>query len=181
MRVFVLGYFIQLILLYIHFRKFEKIDFSPNWGIAKSIGFKVILKYSFIMMLATLSSIAMKNIDILILGHYVSLDNIAVYSIAVTIAGIIEAPATALGRIADSKISHSFSSSDLSQIQIIYFKSTRLLTILGFLLFIGVWINIRSLLFFLPLEYSTGEQVVIIVSLSALFNMITGINSSIIL
>jgi O-antigen/teichoic acid export membrane protein len=132
------------------------------------------------MALATIASIALRNIDILIIGIYLPLSNIAIYTIAVTIAGIVEAPSNALGKIADSKISNAFASNNLSEISEIYSKSTRILMVIGFVLFTLITANITELLSFLPQNYRDGENVIIIVSLSALFNMMTGINSSII-
>jgi O-antigen/teichoic acid export membrane protein len=47
-------------------------------------------------------------------------------------------------------------------------------------LFSSVVSNVSDLLVYLPKEYSQGYMVIIIISLSAVFNMITGINNSII-
>jgi O-antigen/teichoic acid export membrane protein len=132
------------------------------------------------MALATIASIALRNIDILIIGIYSPLSSIAIYTIAVTIAGIVEAPSTALAKIADSKISNAFNVKNMEEIDEIYSKSTRILMFIGFLLFTLITTNLSDLLTFLPQKYREGETVIIIVSLSALFNMMTGINSSII-
>ncbi len=154
--------------------------FRPNWSSAKHYPVSEIARYAGIMAFATLASIALRNVDVLILGRYSNLTEVAIYGIAVTIAGIIEAPANALGRIADTKISHAFSRQDFLEVKTIYYESTRVLMMLGFFLFCGVVLNAHSLLMLLPPAYHRGEIVVWLVAVSALFNMVTGINSSII-
>ncbi len=180
MRCYLLIFISQLSILGFLILKNELKSFAIDWKIFNKKKVKEILSFSLTMALATVASIALRNIDVLIIGIYLPLSNIAMYTIAVTIAGIIEAPSTALGKIADSKISNAFATSNFKEISEIYSKSTRILMFIGFMLFTLITINITELLTFLPQNYRNGEMVIIIVSLSALFNMMTGINSSII-
>lgn len=180
MRLYLLVFISQLILLLFFVFKDEIKSFSIDWSVFNQHKIKELLAFSLTMALATIASIALRNIDVLIIGIYLPLSNIAVYTIAVTIAGIVEAPSTALGKIADSKISNAFAMNNLNEISEIYSKSTRILMFIGFLLFTLIVTNLNDLLTFLPVMYQQGETVIIIVSLSALFNMMTGINSSII-
>jgi O-antigen/teichoic acid export membrane protein len=180
MRFYLLIFISQLTILVLLIFKNEMKSFLIDWTVFNKKKIKELLSFSLTMALATIASIALRNIDILIIGIYLPLSNIAIYTIAVTIAGIVEAPSNALGKIADSKISNAFASNNLSEISEIYSKSTRILMVIGFVLFTLITANITELLSFLPQNYRDGENVIIIVSLSALFNMMTGINSSII-
>ena len=180
MRFYVLVFVSQLAILFYAVLKTELKSFKIDWSFFDNKKIKGILSFSLTMAMATIASVALRNIDIIIIGSYLSLSDVAIYTIAITIAGIIEAPASALGKIADSKISDNLSKNNLEEVKQIYFKSTRLLMLVGFFLYTIIVVNIHELLSFLPLKYGKGENVVIIVSLSALFNMITGVNSSII-
>lgn len=180
MRLYLLIFVSQLAILLVLIFKDEINSFKIDWGIFTNGKIKELLAFSMTMALATVASIALRNVDVLIIGIYLPLSDIAIYTIAVTIAGIIEAPSTALGKIADSKIANSFAMNNFNEISEIYIKSTRILMFVGFLLFTLVTINLNKLLSFLPEKYFEGESVIVIVSLSALFNMMTGINSSII-
>jgi O-antigen/teichoic acid export membrane protein len=180
MRFYLLIFVSQFAILLYLILKTEARAFKINWSIFRKDKIKELLAFSLTMALATIASIALRNVDVLIIGVYLPLSNIAIYTIAVTIAGIIEAPSTALGKIADAKIASAFASNNLHEISEIYLKSTRILMFVGFLLFTLIAINIHNLLSFLPQKYAEGEIVILIVSLSALFNMMTGINSSII-
>lgn len=62
----------------------------------------------------------------------------------------------------------------------LYQKSSLNQLIIGGLVFLMVWVNIDDLFSFLKPAYSEGKWVVLILSLSVLFNMVTGINNVII-
>jgi O-antigen/teichoic acid export membrane protein len=173
-------YAIQLLLLFIYSLKLNGKISWPNMNILRSIGISNSYRFMLIIAIASISSIALRNVDIMMLGSYCNMSTVAVYSIAVTIGTIIEAPVTSLARIADAKIADSFANNRLHEVQKIYFDSSRILTIVGLFLFSSVISNVSDLLVYLPKEYSTGYTVIIIISLSAVFNMITGINNSII-
>lgn len=180
MRSYLFVFISQLIILFTIIAKEEIGAFKIDWHAFNNNKIKELILFSLTMALATIASIALRNIDVLIIGIYLPLSNVAVYTIAVTIAGIIEAPSTALGKIADSKISHAFTTNNINEISEIYTKSTRILMFIGFFLFSLIAVNLADLLTFLPEKYSEGKNVILVVSLSALFNMMTGINSSII-
>ena len=180
MRFYLFIFISQLIILFIIIFKNEIKSFTINWGVFTRVKIKEMLGFSLTMAVATIASIALRNIDVLLIGIYLPLSSIAIYTVAITVAGIVEAPSTALGKIADSKIAHAFSVNNMAEITEIYLKSTRILMFIGFFLFTFITTNISDLLSFLPKKYSEGEFVIIMVSLSALFNMMTGINSSII-
>ena len=174
----------QLLILVFYISIVDKIKFNIDWKFIRSHGMKQMMSYVFMMALATLASRALRQIDVVMVGSDLSkatpLDEVAIYTIAFTIGSLIEVPANALSKIGDSKISDAIHRNDLKLIETVYFKSTRMLMIIGGLLFAGVYINIHSLLYFLPEKYSAGENVVKIIGVSAFFNMATGLNSSMI-
>jgi O-antigen/teichoic acid export membrane protein len=180
MRWYLLIFVSQLMVLLSMVFKHEIKALKIDWHVFNKQKVKELLMFSLTMALATIASIALRNVDVLIIGMYLPLSQVAVYTISVTIAGIIEAPAAALAKIADSKISHAFATNHHEEIKEIYTKSTRILMLTGFVLFTIIAVNLSDLLKFLPNKYAEGETVILIVSLSALFNMMTGINSSII-
>lgn len=62
----------------------------------------------------------------------------------------------------------------------IYQKSSINQSIIGVLLFIGLWINIKNIYFIIPAEYEIGKWVIFYVGLANVFDMLTGINTIII-
>lgn len=180
--LFVAGYVVQMLWLLIHIVKhdgFSVFNFSDTvWNRRNTQRF---LAFALSVSLITIGNMAIRNIDILMIGKYLSLEEVAVYSIAILIASFIELPAAALGKIADGKIADYFNSSDWVNLKKVYYDSTRILMFVGCILFLLINLNITQLLYFLPPKYSSGSIIVNIVSLSALSNMCTGINSSMLL
>ena len=172
---------VQTFFLIIYILKVDKISLRVNWAFVKTFAIKKTVNYVFLLSLAALASMAIRNnIDNILIGSYLGLEHVAVYSVAFLIASMIEVPAGALAKIADPKISDAITRNDFKLIKEVYYKSTRLMMILGGLLFIGIVVNIHDLLSLLPEKYQAGSNVVIIISISALSNMATGMNSSII-
>jgi O-antigen/teichoic acid export membrane protein len=172
---------IQFLLLLIYLFRVDTLSFRVNWPFVKTLEIKKTTQYVFFLSIAALASMAIRNnIDTLFIGSYLDLSQVAVYSVAFLIASLIEVPAGALSKIADPKISDAIARNDFKLIEEVYYKSTRLLMIIGALFFVGLFINIHELLSLLPEKYRSGETAVIIISISAFSNMATGMNSSII-
>lgn len=182
---FVLVYGIQLVLLVYYIWTSDKISLKINFVFLKSIDLRTMIKYGVLMSLTILASMALRNIDILLLGSNLHksrfpLDSVAIYTIAYTIGSLIETPTTALTKIADPRISEAFNKNDIQTIKNIYYESTQVLTIVGGFLFVCLVVNIHEFLYFLPSKYQEGNFVVFFISMAAFFNMATGINGSII-
>ncbi|HOY50070.1 MAG TPA: polysaccharide biosynthesis C-terminal domain-containing protein, partial [Flavobacteriales bacterium] len=77
-------------------------------------------------------------------------------------------------------VAHAWEKNDLENIRDIYYKSARYLFLLGGLLFLLVTLNAPFLFNWLPDTYYQGVPVVAILSLGALFNLMTGSNTAII-
>ena len=136
------------------------------------------IRFSFTMSIVTIANMALKNMDVIFMGSYLSLNEVGVYTIAVLVAGFIEIPVSALGRIADSKIARAFHEGNLDEVKKIYFDSVRILSAAGIGLFVLICSGIQDAFSFLPSSYTNGFEVVWIAGIASLSNMVTGINSS---
>lgn len=177
---FVGTYLLQLILVTYQLIKIGNISFKPDRSLLTVEFLREIRKYAWMVFLAGIASMAIKLMDVIILGQFVPLALVGVYGIAAFIPIFIEAPINALDKVANSQISHSWEKNDIKNIQDIYYKSARYLYLLGGLLFLLITLNAPYVLKWLPTEYYQGLPVISILSLSALFNLMTGSNSSII-
>jgi O-antigen/teichoic acid export membrane protein len=131
-----------------------------------------------------MASIALRQVDVALLGSdlntFSPLKDVAVYTIGFTIGGIIEAPFNSLSKIGDSKITDAIHRNDFRLIQEVYYKSSRILMVIGALLFLGVCINIQTLLSFLPDKYEESYWVVILIGGTSFINMSTGLNTTLV-
>lgn len=174
--LFILSYGLQAALLLTYIIYYGNPSFKINKAVIKQIGSMNLIKYGAVLTITTITSIGLKFLDMIMIGHYKSDSDVGVYSIAAFIATIIETPLNSLERIANPKIAHGLAENNHKEVKDIYYQSSKYLTIVGGLLTILVILNIGDLLLMLPNDYSSGIKVTMIISISAFVNMATGIN-----
>lgn len=178
---FVMIYGVQLLLLLVYIFSFERPGFKIDWESFRQKRMFDLIRYGLLLWFASVASIGLKYFDSIMIGKYISLSAVGIYTVAAFIPTVIEAPLNALDRIASAKISFAWTSGDKSQIDEIYHKSSLYMFLLGGFLFLLINLNIHTLLTFLPDGFQQGEFVVLIISIGTLFNMATGLNSPILL
>lgn len=176
--LFVGIYLIQLVLLIIYIWYEDKPGLSIDWLYFKKKGFRQFFSYGIILWFAAVASLGLKELGTIVLGKFMKLDYVAIYTIAAFIPTLIEAPLTALEKIATPKVSYAWNANNRTELLEIYEKSTHYMLLLGGLLFLGINVNINELLSFLPEAYQNVEKVVFIISIAALINMATGLNAA---
>ncbi len=180
--LFMLCYITHATLLFFYILRIDNgIRHPINYAFLRSQNNRSMFSYLLWVAPGSLATIAMRQIDVTLLGsdlnHNDALKDVAVYQIGFTIGMIIEAPYNALSRIADSKLSDAIHRKDFEMVKTVYFRSTRILMIIGAFLYVGVCVNIRQLLTFLPDKYEGSFIVVLIIGATSLVNMATGINN----
>jgi O-antigen/teichoic acid export membrane protein len=178
--LFVCIYLLQTFILFLYINKID----SPGYKI--DIEFFIekkvftIIQYGLLFSIAAISSIGLRYIDSIIIGMYLPLAQVGVYSVCAFIPTIIEAPLLSLERITNAKIGKAWQENNLIELDKIYTESVKYLLLLGGLLFVGININIKQLLSFLPNDYHQAFTIVYIISLGSFINISTGVNSGII-
>jgi O-antigen/teichoic acid export membrane protein len=165
------------LLIYIFY--FDKPGFKIDTPHFKKQNISKLISYSLLLWFASVASIGLKYFDSLMLGKYLPLTFVGIYTVAAFIPTIIEAPLNAFEKIAASRIAYAFKDGNMDEINSIYRKSSLYLFIFGGFLFLNVNLNIQDLFSFLPPGYETGASVVFILSIATLFNMATGLNAPI--
>lgn len=155
-------------------------NFNIDWNFIKQNNPKEMIRFALVFALAPVASYGIKFVDGIIMGKYLNLAMVGVYSIAVFIPTFIEAPMTALEKIANPKIADALHRNDVENIKDIYYKSCRYMMGLGGFLVLMIFINTQYLFTFLPEIYSKGIYVIYIVSFSALMNLYTGTNNTLV-
>lgn len=172
-------YGVQLLLLGWYILVFDKPKFKIDWHYLREKHVFKLINYGLLLWFAGVASIGLKYLDSIMLGKYLPLGFVGIYTIAAFIPTVIEAPLTALEKIAASRISFAWADNNRKEILEIYRKSSLYMLALGGLLFAGININIVNLLSFLPDGYQQGAAVVFIISFGTLVNMATGANAPI--
>lgn len=138
------------------------------------------LRFGFLLSFAGLASLGLKYLDSIMIGQYMPIEYVGIYSIVAFIPTVIEAPLSSLDRIAYTKLSNALTHNLQNEIKEIYFKSARYLFLIGGAIFLTINVNIADLLSFLPAGFEKGIHVVLIISIGTLINMAGGANSSLI-
>ncbi len=173
-------FFLQLVLLMFFLFKIDKPRFKVDRVYLKEKNVMTMLRYGFLLSLASFAGLGMKFLDSIMIGKYMHIEFVGIYSIVAFIPTVIEAPLYSLDKIAYTKLSHALTNNNHNEVKEIYYKSSRYLFLIGGALFLFVNVNIADLLSFLPKDYSKGINVVLIISIGTLINMAGGSNGSII-
>lgn len=168
---------LQLLMLFAYILYFDKLSFKPDWKFLKEKNIFKLINYGFLLWFAGVASIGLKYLDSLLIGKYLPIGMVGIYTVAAFIPTVIEAPLSAIEKIAASKISFAWAENNRKEILEIYRKSSYYMMALGGLLFLGINCNIDALLSFLPEAYRQTQLVVLIISIGTLINMATGLNA----
>jgi O-antigen/teichoic acid export membrane protein len=154
-----------------------KFDFGFPAGIIYSF-----LKYSLITLLGTTGSILIMKIDSVMVSSMIGLDANAIYTIAFSIAVVIEMPRRAISQVAMPVVSEHFAKNELKEINQLYKQISVHQTLLCLLLFLGIWTNIDNVYHFVPNSeiYERGKWVVLLIGLGKMSDILFSINGEII-
>ena len=174
-------FLIQLIILLIYLYKLKAVSFKINWKFYKKLNLKDISLFGVLMMFTAFASLGVKFIDQLMIGHFLNENLVGVYATSVMMCAVMEIPFNSLERIAQPKIAHAWSINDVAEVKKIYEMSSRYMFFIGAVLFCMLWASLDLIFLFLPQEYHQGKMAFYIISFSSLFNLLTGVNSSVIM
>ena len=178
----VLVYATALIILFVYLGYLKQLSFKIDIRIFNKELFQSILQFSLFAILSSGSGLIVMKIDSIMVAAMLGLSENAIYTTAFYIATVIEMPRRSISQIMSPLVSSNFKQGKNSEVKSLYRKSSINLLIIGVLLFLGILSNLDSLYFLIPKwqEFAPGKVVVIIIGAAKLIDMVTGINSEII-
>ncbi len=179
MYLFVSIYLVQVVAMVIYIYSIDKPSFKIDSQMLKSVGVNKLLTLGLLLTLANFSSIGLKHLDSIMIGKYMSLDYVGIFTLATFIGLVIEIPLSSLEKITNTKIAQAWMNKDIESIKQIYYQSVKYLMLIGGLLLVGITCNINDLLSLLPVPYHQGATVAVIACIGAFLNVATGVNTSI--
>lgn len=135
---------------------------------------KEMISLSFFGLLSSVSSVALLNVDTILVQKILGLTTTGVYTISFFFGTIILIPGVALGKISSTFIAEAWKTNDLKMIKDIYFKSSINQLFISLLLFILLVTNLHNVYKVLGADFSGGEWVIILIALSKLIVSSTG-------
>jgi O-antigen/teichoic acid export membrane protein len=178
--LYVISYFIPLIGLFfiLLFRGEISFKFS-DFTLSKGMKREIILVAAF-GILAGFSGIISDQLDKYLVNKYMGLSSTGIYTISFYIGTMILLPSRALNKISSTLIAECWKENDLKTIDDIYEKSSINQLVFGLFLFVMIITNLHNIFGFLPAQYSTGKWVMIIIGVTNLIVMFSGVSYSII-
>jgi O-antigen/teichoic acid export membrane protein len=120
-----------------------------------------------------------QQIDSFSLASQEGLAAVGVFSLSQYIATVVQVPQRSMVAIASPYIAQAWKENNLAQIQNIYFKSSINLLIIALLIFCNIWLNldVAYRVFGLDEAFVAGKYVVLLLGITKIIDMGTGINS----
>lgn len=132
-----------------------------------------LLQWVFPMVLSGILQIVMSSTDLLILGHYVTMDKIGIYRTGLQIAGAISVALFAVNVIVAPKFSELYTKGDMQGLTLVVRNTTRFMFVLAFLASLIIFIFPKFILGIFSEYYITDEAIytLFILTISQLFNV----------
>ena len=152
-------------------------DFSPD----KLKMLKSMSSFGIITILSGISFLLINRIDVVLLGKYLGLVDVAVYTIAFHMSQVIAVPAQSIGRTTGVIVADAFKKNDMVTIKMIYKKTALNQMLLGGIIFLGIAVNYQSLISFLPETYADSFGVFFLLGIAKIVDTGFGINGAILI
>lgn len=138
-----------------------------------------ILKYSCLIIVAGSIATVLLDVDKVMLGYYVRIEQIAYYNVAIFISAVIAVPQRSMHQILMPLSAKYLNDSDFEALEDLYKRSSLNLLIVGGFIFLLIILNINQLYYIIPEEFGGGLFVVFIISVSKLYDAVLGSNNAI--
>ncbi|MBT9394482.1 lipopolysaccharide biosynthesis protein [Hymenobacter sp. NST-14] len=127
-------------------------------------------------LLSSLAGSIIMYIDNLMVGSQVNLAAAGIYGIAFNISTALAIPARSLNKIAFPLLADYWQQQNLTGMADFYRRTTRLNTLIGCFLALGIGLNLDFIYSLMRADYAQGTLVVLLLLGSRLFDGITGVN-----
>jgi O-antigen/teichoic acid export membrane protein len=138
-----------------------------------------ILKYSALIIIAGSVANVILEIDKFMIGHYIQIENVAYYAVAIYIASVIGVPSRAMHQITSPITAKLLNDNDKEELKILYQKSSLSLFIISGLIFLLIVLNISELYHLIPEKFRGGIVVVFLIGIAKLSDNLLGNNNAI--
>jgi len=158
----------------------KQLFLKPDLGFIDKKMSREMLTVGFYGILASFSGVLVLNIDVIMVERMLGLSQAGIYTITFFFGTLILIPLRTLGKIGSVVIADAWKRDDLATIDDIYKKSSITLSVIGILLFIGIWGNIDNIFSLIKDDYLPGKMVILYIGIANLFDISVGVSPHII-
>jgi O-antigen/teichoic acid export membrane protein len=170
------AYFLQLLSMCIYAFSIQK----PVFRFIIPVNLKEIFHYSFFIIVSGGVAVMLVDFDKVMIPMYKTISENAEYGVAIFISTVIIVPSRAMNQIIAPITAKLINENKWVELNDLYKKSAINLQVIGGLLMLGIFLNIKQLYLIIPDNYSGGTTVVFMIGLSKFYDLILGNNNSII-
>lgn len=158
----------------------KQLYLKPDFSIIDKPLRKQMVSVGFYGIVASFSGVLVMNIDVLMINEMMGLSSAGIYTVTFYFGTLILIPMRTMGKIGAVVVADAWKRDDYGTIDSIYKKSSMSLTVLGLLLFIGIWGNIDNVFEIINKDYLPGKYVIFFIGIANLVDIATGMSSHII-
>ncbi len=179
----VLAYALNALFLIIYLFSLGVLDIRPNFKYFDKQLVKEIRNFSGYSLLGGMGQLLATRIDTYMVGLMIDMTNVGIYTIALFIATVVAIPLKSVFNITSPIVAVLMQENKLPEVATLYKKTSLNLLVTGLFLLVGIWGSIDLLFEIMPNgeDYIAGKYIVLILGLAKIIDMMTGINSQIII
>ncbi|MEQ8928087.1 MAG: oligosaccharide flippase family protein [Fulvivirga sp.] len=147
----------------------------------RMIMLRKMVNFGIVTVVSGISLLLINRIDVVLVGKYLGLADVAIFSIAMYMSDVILAPAQSIARTSAVLVADAFKSNNMAMVKDLYKKTALNQVLLGSLVFMLIAVNYDSLLSFLPPSYSDSYYVFFLLGLTKVVNTGLGVNGAILI
>jgi O-antigen/teichoic acid export membrane protein len=172
-----------VVLTLIYLAQMGRFSLRPRRGFPDRGMLREMMSYSSFSLLGGIGVMLASQIDVLMVGLLIELNNVAVYSIALPLADAIDVPRRSIEQITAPQVAQAWQDDDRGRIGELYHKSAVTQLAAGLLLMLCIATSLDPLFALIPNgdAYAAGKAVVLILGLGKLFDLMGGINRLVII
>ncbi|MBI9066509.1 MAG: polysaccharide biosynthesis C-terminal domain-containing protein [Salinivirgaceae bacterium] len=174
------NYILVFVILYSYLYKLKIFRFKLSVKFIRDKAFNPLYVYGAFSILSSGAAMILLNIDTLMINHYLTLKDVAIYGPSIFIASSIMIPSRALQSIISPVIAQSWATKSMDTISKIYKKSAISPLVITNFLFLLIWINIDLVMAYFGKTFGQGKYIILFLSMGHIVNIATGINGTII-
>jgi O-antigen/teichoic acid export membrane protein len=179
-----LAYILAVIALLLYIKQLKRFYTKLDFSFLRKPIFMEMVSYGGWVILAGASFTLIQHVEKIMLPAYVGgLNTTAIFDINSRMGLMIAIPRNVIAAISTPLLAQAWKRDDSSQIEDIYKKSSLNLLLVGCFLFLLIWCNLDFIYQIIPKHeiYETGRWVVLMVGISKIIDMGTGLNSEILI
>ena len=170
------AYFLQLIVMVMYAFSIK----MPVFRLVIPDNLKDVIQYSFFIIVSGGIAVMLVDFDKVMIPQYKDIGQNALYAVAIFISTVIAVPSRAMTQIVAPITAKLMVENKHDELNDLYKKSAINLQVVGGLIMILIFLNVKQMYLLIPSDYSGGIFVVFMIGISKFYDVLLGNNNSII-